>query len=569
MSRTIVLVINGKELTLSAAPRQIILAREVDLIQIQVHTEENDVPVEILYGDYRAGFLSDVRDGRKCWVTTAGYPLADCFGHAEVTVVFGEDVEVIDFDVMARKTTSDQARKMIAYLAEKRESLIESILSRTTRPAGSAPDESTSPEMMLSAAEVFVNRFKDRRHELLHHMRQRLTPIRLPLWQSRPNVQIDPVDVIGNLDSLLPSLGTGDLFLRGRHYTLSNIDVDQLENTFDVAENRILLGGLYSIWRRIGDLNEMLSAFEDHRQTFDDSEFESLSRLLLSVTARGMLRRCSEVLAIAADLIRLLERRCEIKYDGEIPPVMTAYVRSMPVYRALYIDLGNWYKLGSPSLEGFNFLMKLKSMSTIYELFVLFHLIDELQRQGWKSDAVVFKANMAGTVPEKVTFCLGDETLELTYEPTIIPHTKSTRHMELADMNHRSSDERRYYTPDFVLRVSRTNAVRYLILDAKYSRRGSVIKYSLPNLLHKYYNCIAAFDAINGFYTSEPIAGVFAIYALEHQNSQYANFWNGHAPIDTIVRMPMVGGIGLMVDNNAHFSRYLAAAMSLTRRAIN
>lgn len=568
MSRTIALVINGREMMLPATPRQVITAREVDQIQIRVLASDSNAPSEVLVGDYHAVFSLEVRQEQAWWTTPLGHPLADCFGHAEVVIVFEEDIEVIDFDVMAKKTTCEQARKMISYLASKQESLIESTLSRTTRPAGSVPDESTSPEMLLSAAETYTNRIKERRHELLHHMRQRLVPVRVPLWQSNPNVQIDPVDVIGNLDALLPALGAGDVFLRGRHYTLKNIDVDQLQNTFDVIENRILLGGLYSIYRRVGDLKTRLEILDSSRESFEDDEFESLSRLLLSVTARGMLRRCKEVLSVVTELIRLMEQRCAITYDGEIPPVMTAYARSTRIYRDVFGDLVNWYKLGSPSLDGINFLMKLKSMAKIFELFVLFHLFDELLRQGWRCEFMAPKANMAGSVPDTITFALGDERLTVTYEPTIVPHTDSTRHMELADMNHRADDERRYYTPDFVLRLSRGNAVRYLILDAKYSRRGSVIKHSLPKLLYKYCNGLAAFDANNGIYTSEPIVGVFAVYALDQHGSHYANFWNGHAPMNPVVRLPMLGGIGLMIDNDTHFNRYIAAALAIARRLL-
>ncbi|WP_343586938.1 hypothetical protein, partial [Herbaspirillum sp.] len=327
-----------------------------------------------------------------------------------------------------------------------------------------------------------------------------------------------------------------------------------------------LLGGLYSVRRRIGSLKDVLKTFDAAPENFDEEEFESLSRLLPSVTARGMLRRCADVLAVVTDLIRLLEQRCAICYDGEIPPVMTAYVRSTRIYRDLYSDLAHWYRLGSPSMDGINFLIKLKSMSKIFELFVLFHLFDELLRQGWKSEVVVPKADMGGAVPESVTFSLGDEKLAVTYEPTIVPHTSSTRHMELADMNHRSHHQWRYYTPDFVLRIARGNAVRYLILDAKYSRRGSVREHQLPKLLYKYFNGLAAFDATNRIYTSDPITGVFAIYALEQQGSHYANYWNNHAPMDTVVRLPMLGGIGLMIDNDAHFNRHIAAAMAITRR---
>lgn len=570
MTRSVIVIINGKERILSPGPRPLLQVREVDYLQFRVHTDESDAPVELLIGDHRTDFCRVLINGQAWWETISKTYVSECFGHAVVNIVFPDEVERVDLDVLADKTTVEQARKMIAYLAEKNENLIASCFARSTYPTGSIRSGETPPETLLSAAEKLLMHLQERRSELLHHLRERLIPQRMPLWQrnSVNSVEIDPTDVITNLDALVPTAGAGDVFLRGRHYNLSNIDVAQLQSTHDVAENKILIGGLYSIRRKVADLQDELRAYEDKFIIGDTGNFESLSRLMLSLTATAMLRRCAIILHDVAGFIRLFHQH-GVTYNGEMAPVMTAYARNTRVYRDLYSHLVRWYDLGSPWLDGINFLLKLRSLHTIFEIFTLFHLIEEITRQGWNGEHLVVREDYGSEIPASITFSLGADRLTLQYEPVISPLSKNSSHMDLVDVSHMPNDNYPYWTPDFVLRFSRGDAVRYLILDAKYSRRGTVRKYGLPDIVDKYFRCTAVYDAVNGILVSEHITGVFAIFALGEQGSHYLNMWNGNGPLESIVRLPMAGGIGLMIDNDVTFSRYIAAAMATTRRTLN
>ena len=569
MDTSIIVVINGKDRILQLGPRPLLQVREVDYLQFRVHSGESAAPTELLIGDHRTDFYQIIINGEVWWETISKTYVSECFGHAVVNIVFPEEVERIDFDVLADKTTVEQARKMISYLAEKNENLIASCFARSTFPTGTIRSEETSPETLLSAAEKFLTHLQDRRSELMHHLRERLIPQRMPLLQRNiiNSVEIDPVDVIANLDALVPTSGAGDVFLRGRHYNLSNIDVTQLQSTHDVDENKILIGGLYSIRRKITDLQDALRAYEDKFSIGDTGDFESLSRLLLSLTATAMLRRCVLILHDVAGLIRLFHQQ-GVTYNGEMAPVMTAYARHTRVYRDLYSHLIKWYDLGSPWLNGVNFLLKLRSLHTIFEIFTLFHLIEEISRQGWNGENLVAREDYGCEVPSSITFSLGADRLTLQYEPVINLWSKNSAHMDLVDVSHVQNDRYPYWKPDFVLRFSRGDAVRYLIFDAKYSRRSTVRKYGLPDIVDKYFRCTAVYDAVNGTLASENIVGVFAVFALGEHGSHYLNMWNGNGPHENVVRLPMAGGIGLMIDNDLTFSRYVAAAMATTRRTL-
>jgi len=554
MRRKIIVHINGRELV-APVPRSLVTVRETDLVQFTIQSDEGDAPSALLIGDAAAQLQECVVDGKTLWQSPSAYYFAECFGHAGACVLFAEDAEYVDFDVLASKTNVEQARKMIAYLASHHESLISACLARTTRKTGTIPEGRIDPETLLSSAEIWVGRLQELRNDLVFQMRERLEPRRAPLWEVR-NAQVaevDPVDLLANLDALVPSASSGDVLLFGRHYDLSNMNVTLICPTRDVLENRVLLGGLYSMRRRIGELHDELRAYDNGGSNPNFSEFESLSRLMLSITASGMLRRCVILLNSIANFIRLFEQRFGVTYEGEIAPAMTPHARSNRVYREMFFGLSRWYELGKPSMDGIHFLMKLRSLNEIFEFFTLFHLIDELRNQGWQIKTAVPDTRMDGLVPASVVFTLGDEHLQLEYEPKIVPNATYG-----------------YWTPDFVLRLSKGQEFRYLILDAKYSRRETVRKYSLPDLLRKYYHGMCAYNASRGTFSHDPIVGVFAVYALDYQPAgRYLNHWGKHGMFDDIVRLPMLGGIGLMVDNAEGFKHALATAMTTTRRLLS
>lgn len=328
MQRELVLLINRRPTPVPSD--RLLPIREVDYLQLRVRAPASGRPLYALFGDQRTEFEADPHEA-DWWQTSARTYFSESCGHGAALIVYLaaedqiEQVDHLDFDVFASKATAAQARRMILYLASRHETLISSCFSRTTHRSGALPEGQSHPEMLLSAAERFLLMVQDRRIELDHQMRKRLEPKRVPLWQSRANAHLDPVDVLTNLDALVPTSGSGDVVLRGRPYQLSNIHVSQLQATHDVPENRILLGGIYSIRRRILALLDKLKGYEDGFVNGDMDGYESLQRLALTLTAGAMMRRASAILQRSATLIRLFEQKYGVIFSGELAPVMTSY----------------------------------------------------------------------------------------------------------------------------------------------------------------------------------------------------------------------------------------------------
>ncbi len=583
MRNTIQVWINGFRVPHHATTMPIGVC-ESDRIQLRVmrnnDESEHEIAVpEIYFEDYQA-HLEQSTAGEITWHET---PTKDyfsaCFGSASLRIEFSDAREIIEFDVSVNtsKASVEQVQKMIQYLSSRDGSLIQSFFARTTQGIGSIRTDSIDMEMVLSRAESFLEKLQAHQPELANKLRKRLVPVRVPLWETdRVNCEIDPYDVISNLDALTPSSGDGDVFLRGRNYDLASIDVTRVAPTADVNENRVLLGGLYSIRRKLSELMTRLTIYAVGQLADPDERampkgFESLSRLMLRLCAGGMISRCTSLLNSAEGFIRFFERKLGVRYFGEIMPKITPYARSIPVYKILFIELSLWYELGTPNLDFTDFLMKLKSMSKIYEIVAWFHLLDSVERQGWILESALPHKTMGTQIPSSVVFTKVGETLSLQYEPLITRPSINMSHMDLVDVFHKESAQYPYWEPDFVIRLTSGNAFRYLILDAKYSSRSTLDEYSVvQELFNKYFENTAVYDAKSNTISNACIMGVFAVHPPGIKKCTYFSWWNGdysrlsHGP----TRVPMIGRVGLMVDDHDFFDETLASAMAVLRRTL-
>lgn len=491
----------------------------------------------------------------------------ESFGLAFLRLFIADEEFLLSFEVLATKVTAIQTERMIRYLSQKRENIIRVCLSRTMRPTG-MKDGWSDPETVLSTAEKIINTILDCRGELRQQIRSKLVPAKVPAWKAEQSGSlIDPVDVIFNIDSLRPSDGCQDVVLRGRTYSTSAIDVTALVKNTNVEENIILIGGLYSIRRVITSLMDEIGAeFKGRKIAAYDKEYVSLGEMLIKLAGGAMYERCERVIFSTENLIRMFENDFEIKFAGEVHPRITPYVRSSRLYRNIFEQYDHWYGLGSPSIDGNLFLIKLRSLSKIFEFFVLFKLFDYLSESGWKFADFSMSKEFEKLIPDVMTFEKGQIKIILSYEPNVVTFSGRTSHMELVKLSEYSGSN---WTPDYTMRVedASNNLVRYLILDAKYSSPYWVESTHLRNLYDKYYDHMAVFDKLRNCISRNQIMGVFAIFpeALDRAsravNMRFPEFGlDGRGPM----MMPMLAGLPISLEADALMEKWLDKALRAT-----
>lgn len=573
------ITVDGKVTTwLPASEVSPLIVKENQRLQVRVVMDSSNTLVvtpRVFVEDHylplhRDDYFDDNGAKRMVFSSSSEKVFRESFGAAFIRLHIGEDEFAFPVEVLATKVTAIHAERMIRYLTERREHIIRVCLSRTMRPAGMKDDGRSDPEMIISTAERLINILQESRAELRQQLRSKLVPAKVPAWKAEQSGSlIDPVDVIFNLDALRPGDGMQDVRMRGRTYSTQAIDVTTLRHDTNVEENTILIGGLYSIRRVIsGLMDEISGAFKNHQIATYDKEYVSLGEMLIKLTGGAMHERCKQVVAAAESLIRMLENEFSIAFVGEAHPKITPYVRSSRLYRNIFEQYARWYGLGSPTLDGDLFLIKLRSLSKIFEFFVLFRLFDYLEGDGWEIEDSSLNEEFDNLIPDVMSFEKDGLSLVLSYEPRIYTHSKRTQDKSLVKLPH-PVHTGTSWAPDYTLRIKdRVSAeVRYLILDAKYSSPYWVENTHISMLHEKYYQHMAVFDQNRNFISRNEIMGVFAVFpeALDQTpkplNMRLFKFGlDGHGP----VMIPMVAGLPISLRANTLLERWLDKILATT-----
>jgi hypothetical protein len=553
---------------------QIYAVKEDQFVDFKLSDLESGENPLLFIEDYELNLIEsyDLTDGRI--FRSESYRIfRESFGLSTIRIYLDNQCIELHFDVSVKKVNAQQVEEMIRYLTEKHEDIIRICLSRTTLSMGMTERGISDPETMLNTIETFVNTLMSCRLELQHQLRKRLVPVKQPAWKSAQGSDIDPFDIIFNLDALEPIFGEGDVTVNGRSFSISNMEVTTLQSTVNVEENTVLIGGLYAMRRVIINLLERInSGFLNEKIAQHDREYESLNSLLLRLTSSNMKQRCEDQLFQLEEFIRYFEQKIGLVYKGERLPMMTPFVRASRVYKRLFEQLYDWYKLGEPTLDGRNYLVKLRSISKIYEFVSLFKLIDFLHEKNWKTENSVWDPELE-FVPSTVCFERDGLKLTLDYERKIHLHSENTRHLDLVDMDssHFYRKEYNYRCPDFVLRLDsfdRTKAF-YLILDAKYSSAGAVQKFHLPELQRKYFANMAVYDANNQYLKQDSILGIIALFPGKDFSSPIYLPHLRKFGIDKYpIKFPIVTGLSILSQSNDVTNQVLSKIFTLIKRQL-
>ncbi|MCX7068972.1 MAG: hypothetical protein NTW85_14930 [Methylococcales bacterium] len=499
--------------------------------------------------------------------SVSGSLFRESFGLAIVNIHLAEQRFELRFEVIVKKANAQQVEEMIRYLTHKQNDIMRICLSRTDLSIENTSD----PETILNTAETFVNTLISCRLELQYHLRKRLIPIKQAAWKASQNSDIDPFDIIFNLDALEPVLGEGDVVVNGRSFSITETEVTTLEQTANVKENAILLGGLYSMRRIITTLLDTINPdFAHSKIAYHDPDYESLNDVLSRLTSSNMKQRCENQLLQLEEFIRYFEKNLAISYQGELRPIMTPFVRASRVYRRLFEQLHDWYILGEPSLNGRNYLAKLRSVSKLYEFVALFKLIDYLYDNNWTTIDTHWSSQLE-FVPSIVTFKRNGFKLTLSYEPKVFPYSVQTKHADLVDMKHATiNGDYDYWCPDLVLRIDSSDKTVYLVFDAKYSSASSVRKYHLPSLLEKYFINMAVYDAYSQLLKQEPIVGVIALFPDKNAPAPiYLPNWTKYGLHKRPTRLPIVTGLAILPELDTTAYPALDQLFAIAERQLN
>lgn len=343
--------------------------------------------------------------------------------------------------------------------------------------------------------------------------------------------------VIEHPEELVPAnQGTG-IRVGTRFYMPRRTLVETKTKTFDLPENRILLGFLTFVVSELADEVRLLKEHIDMLPSivdFEDTGYVTSAEAILGVATARLSRYLEKLEILLNHARRIAEQYRAILPVQPMPytgiPKPTKIFSSVPAYRQIYECMINWKSSGAKRLVNVGLLLTAFERSRLYELYCLFRLIDDLQALGFKlikqQRFVYFVGEEARRQsPGPNTFCFEKTDASarvvrratLYYEPVIrpasqlrhngidlvrtSPFTWYTGSLELAD------ESKAFFTPDYVLRVEDDKKhVRWFIADAKYADGWKVADQMTRDLIFKYL------FAVKPVHACETVEGLWIFY---------------------------------------------------------
>ncbi|MCY9846064.1 DUF2357 domain-containing protein [Vibrio caribbeanicus] len=494
----------------------------------------------------------------------------------ELLLTSSEGEEIVTeytLDILARARNVEMAEQMLKYIEDNYETLIASCFSRSRKGAESTNLNKPSFQAHLRAIETILLCFE--RHTEKLSMRPHHTYSQEICWlpDGSPTGPDAICEMQKHLDTIGPSSSElADLRYQNRYYQMPLVPQEVLEADTNTYENRVL----HTSMKRV---QQVLSEIKRDFQTRLDTNFESIKAEgfvqfdhVISKFSGPIIRaQFKEVCRLEKRTFRVLHtlnRYLPAKSYGNEYPKMTAFVKSAPHYRALFLSINYWYQLGElrfgdkPSI-----MLGLRNLSSLYEFVVLGKIIQAYKNFGFKLDikdyrmfgqGIPFSGNSCISEDNKMSnyykFSVGEKgdfTVEIWYEPKIYGLNP---HSEIGDPINISSGLDRYkkphyLSPDYVMKFSGKFVKRdsIAILDAKYMDDKNVLKYALPDLVAKYLIGLRQYNGSNELSLS-PVQLVYAVYP--HGSEESPNYHaNRHQLNGKYAAPPFIGSRQVRPDN--------------------
>ena len=526
-----------------------------------------DEDIEVYVEDYLLPLKKRI-DSLSDYFSIKDKIFRESFGYSTVRIYIANELKhEIIFNVLTEKVKFEQIKEMVMYLLKNNNRVLDICLSRTKLELDNFKDSSPNIESVITLSEDILKIFLSKKGNYATILRKRLETAKDFVNESN-QFNLDPYEIFNNISDIFPSNEPTSINIRGRRYSLDNIKRETLKESYNLEENHILIGGIYSIKNTLLHIKSTLSIkYEKEAKLTFEQEYSNLQSfhknftiddLYLQVTTDGISKRIDSILSSVDAVLFELQKKLEISFIGYKYPKNTQFVKHSSFYRNIFSKLFEWYNLGDPDLGINKNLIKLRSTSKIYEMFCLYSFIESIYKAGWK----VLKSNQhtffKNFIPEYVKFQKDDNVLELFYEKTINPVSNESQHNDLVYLDHKKASNYRYYTPDFIFKKTNMNGdVKYFIFDSKYSSSSTLEKYRvLDELYRKYYTNLAVFNMPEMRLESSKILSIVAIHPFGKNNLFK---WNN---VPNMRIFPIVESSKLDINNN-NFNKYIEDFESL------
>lgn len=531
--------INKHEVVQVSAISEIIVPDMAE-VQIELISNERDYfnlkDVDILLEDYKVPYTRS-EDGMSI-KSLANNLFRESFGYSNLRIfIDDEPINELIFKVSTNEEKYKNIRDMMKYLLNNNKRILDLCLSRTKSKSKNNGESEASFDSIISLAEQITYTFVEKGMGLKNELRHRLELVKEDA-SGNNFFNINPYDVIDNLDKLSQGYSHDSITLLGKMYSMEDIKRENHINSYNLEENKILLGGLISIKEALLSIlstimkgSDNLTLDEEYRviTPFGKKRNYVIEDLYTEITTSGMEKRINTILESIDELLYFFQKDIKVNFNGFHPPILSPFARRSRFYLTVYKQLDEWYSLGNPNIGVNQDLTKIRSTSKIYELFTLYRLIDTLHTDGWDVINSVQHNVFKNFIPSQVDLRKDDAVLNVFYEKKISGFDKETKHNDLIALNKNNpTGQYNYYNPDFIIAKHRLETVSYFILDAKYSSSDTLRSRGVLDTLYEKYFCnLAVYNEVDEVLEKQAIKCVNAIHPF---GGRRLTKWPSHLP---------------------------------------
>ena len=279
-------------------------------------------------------------------------------------------------------------------------------------------------------------------------------------------------------EELQPAPGETGIRYQGRFYLPARTIDETQQRSYDIYENRCLVGFLKTV------LSAAAAFVSDLRKT----GAEEMPK------AKGIVSQLQVQLAVYSGLFAVTD----VGELSTLPQPSPIFISSA-AYRPFYELMQAWFEMQKPTAAELTFYVSVSKSSRLYEYFVLTQVLKAFGREPDTRRIIAWPRahkQYGETICNEYVF--RNEATEVTvfYEPRISAGTVESEYdtglirtmmLDIGENGAPLADsDGAYFTPDFVVRVKDASGVRYWVADAKYATLPAAVRNYAADVMLKY-----------------------------------------------------------------------------------
>lgn len=543
---------------------------EMDALKISVHLNLPAEMVKIIISDGEIILNPEDSKGLKfsCMPSTRStgkYNLLfyNYFGVAPIYIIETRNdttnfIEVGELEVLARKTSVEQAQKMVAYILESGNMDLLREYGATRKGAGPSECEGLPPNRMIEHLEDTIHIME---HTIpiiskrpLHSLTSELT------ITNNPGSNIDIQDqgiswLCENLGVLEQTDDAEDFVLthNDQKYRAASIQSPITMESNDIYENRVIHGFLESSLNFIHQMKVTVESNTKPLSLNKTNGYESFFNVMsewIHLEAQFHAEKLDALALRVKRLKSLAEKYLKVSQTLIEPPKFTPKARANRNYSILYKAIHNWYKNTNIDWTAERFLMAINSIPKLFEIYSALLISNWLKNHG----RILQNENQS-----LISVEINNRRIALRYEPEYwrTMHKKANETSIVGTQIKSAEEALRHWnggkvhesgkyqlrSPDFVLECSDMNnqkqLERLLIIDAKYVNRRMAFEEKLPECTMKYVHGLATQSRKN------LVEAMIILYPDSEGPWLDYHAWN-YGLFGSTPQLPVLGALGLL-----------------------